>query len=102
MNRAISSLLSITRGLLIMGVLLTLFIGQAYALELKVNITPPSAKEYTIEVTDSTNIAQKKLTIGHEAIFEVTEGFVTILIEGKKKIRKYIAKPSILQVLFND
>lgn len=96
-NRAFTFFL---RGLLITGVLF--FYSTVHAVELKVSITPPSPKEYTIEVTDQTGMPQKKLTIDHTTTFDVQEGFVNIVIEGKKKIKKIISKPSMLQVLFYD
>lgn len=98
-SRAITTIL---RGLLLSGALLFSFFTDITATEIKVSITPPSPKEYLIEVTDSSGLSQKKITINHEASFDVKEGIIAINIEGKKKLKKQVYLPSIIQVLYND
>jgi hypothetical protein len=89
-------ILTLTRGLLMTGVLLSFLMAPAFAVELKVSIIPKSQKEHTVTVND---IAKE--TINGEAMFEVPEGYVQVSV-GKKKIKKFIARPSILQIYYNE
>jgi hypothetical protein len=83
------------RGLLLSGALFFLFsVNQAYAIELKISIIPKSIKEHLITVNGLT-----KETINNETIFDVQDGYVTVEI-GRKKIRKFINRPSILQIYY--
>jgi hypothetical protein len=85
------------RGLLLSGALFLFFsFTEAHAMELKVSIVPKSAKEHLITVNGF-----PKETIGGEAIFDVSDGYVTVEI-GKKKIRKFVIRPSILQIYYNE
>ena len=90
------SILTLTRGLLMTGVLLSFFVSTAFAVELKVSIIPKSQKEHTVTVND---IAKE--TINGEAMFEVPDGYVQVEV-GKKKIKKFISRPSILQIYYNE
>jgi hypothetical protein len=83
------------RGLLLAGALFFLLsVDQASAIELKISIIPKSIKEHLITVN-----GLSKETINDEAIFDVQDGYVTVEI-GKKKIRKFINRPSILQIYY--
>ena len=90
------------RGLLI-GVLSLLSTAQtAFGIELKISIQPDSPKEYFITVnTDNGINGITKETINHETTFDVEPGFITVEI-GKKKIKKFITRPSILQIYYSD
>lgn len=55
-----------------------------------------------VEVIDSFGHKDSKLTINHEAIFDVSEGAVFINIDNKKKLKKFVYKPSLIQILFYD
>lgn len=97
MSNPISFLL---RGLL-SGVLFFFLSGSAFGATLVVSIVPESPREYIIEVRDSLGLPQRLVTEKHKATFTVQEGFVTITIEDKKTLRKYIARDSIVQVLYD-
>ena len=85
------------RGLLLTGALLSLFwASNASAIELKISIIPKAQKEHIIAVNGF-----PKETINGEATFDVSEGYVTVEI-GKKKIRKFLARPSILQIYYSE
>ena len=86
----------LTRGLLMIGVLLSFLVSTAFAVELKVSIIPKSQKEHIVTVND---IAKE--TINGEAMFEVPDGYVQVEV-GKKKIKKFISRPSILQIYYNE
>ena len=62
------------------------------AVELKVRIQPRQLKEFFVTVNGLT-----KTTINQETSFDVPEG-ATVIEIGKKKIRKLVTKPSILEV----
>lgn len=85
------------RGLLF-GVLSLLFLSAttAGAVELKINITPKQYKEFLITANGT-----PKLTINQEATFDVPEGYVEVEI-GKKKIRKFVSRPSMLQIYYQE
>jgi hypothetical protein len=89
----------IAGGLLIAGVFL---LEQAFAVELKVSIIPSSFKEYTVEVIDSTGIPERKVTVEGSANFSVREGEVTVIVEEKRKLRKFIYRNSHLQIFYHE
>lgn len=88
------------RGLL-MGVLFFFLSGSALGATLVVSIVPESPREYIIEVRDSLGLPQRLITEKHRATFNVQEGFVTITIEDKKTLKKYIVRDSIIQILYD-
>jgi hypothetical protein len=89
-------IVKLIRGLLMTGVLLSFLVSTVFAVELKVSIIPKSQKEHAVTVND---IAKE--TINGEAMFEVPEGYVKVEV-GKKKIKKFISRPSILQIYYNE
>lgn len=64
------------------------------AIELKIKIQPKQNKEYHITMNGIT-----KETINRETTFEALEGFNVIEI-GKKTIKKFISKPSIMEIYY--
>lgn len=66
------------------------------AVEVKVRIQPKQNREYHITVNGIT-----KETINRETTFDALEGFNLIEI-GKKKIKKFISKPSIIEIYYVD
>lgn len=66
------------------------------AVEVKVRLQPKQNREYHITMNGIT-----KETINRETTFDALEGFNLIEI-GKKKIKKFISKPSIIEIYYVD
>lgn len=87
---------TIKRGFLFGTLSVLLFTTTATAAELKISITPKQHKEFLVTVNGT-----PKLTINQEAIFDVPEGYIEVEI-GKKKIRKFVSRPSMLQIYYQE
>lgn len=91
-----SRLINQITGVIVFMTITLCLIATCEGIEVKVRLQPKQNKEYHITMNGIT-----KETINRETTFDALEGFNLIEI-GKKKIKKFISKPSIIEIYYVD